>query len=198
MTLGSRAYGEGAYGEGAYGGSSLPGTAPVLTLKAILDFGSNVDDGRLVRVVALPWFEIMKMIQADPANVYQIEWRQWEEIIAGAYTRAGFDEVILTPPSGDGGRDVIATKWGIGSIRFFDQVKAYTPPHLVSAEEVRAMLGVITGRQNVSKGIITTTSQFAPRLMDDPAIATYIPHRLELKPCGVLLPWLAELSNGYK
>jgi restriction system protein len=168
---------------------------PGLTLKALLDFGGNTDHGLLVRAVAVPWFEIMKMLQQDPAGVYQIDWRKWEEIIAGAYARAGFDEVILTPRSGDGGKDVIATKKGVGSIRIFDQVRAYKPPHLVSADEVRAMLGVITGHQNVSKGVITTTSEFAPRISDDPAIAPFIPYRLELKPRGVLLPWLAELSE---
>lgn len=125
---------------------------PGLTLKAILEFGARVDDGRLVEAVAVPWFEIMKMIKRDPTSIYQIDPFAWEELIAGAYTRAGFDEVILTPRSGDKGRDVIATKHGIGSIRFFDQVKAYKPGHLVTAEEVRAMVGTITTAQNVSKG----------------------------------------------
>jgi len=47
----------------------------------------------------------------------------WEEIIAGAYKKAGFDEVTLTPRSGDLGRDVIAIKKGLGSVRVIDQVK---------------------------------------------------------------------------
>jgi restriction system protein len=168
---------------------------PALTLKALLDFGENNRHGQLIREVAVPWFEIMKMLQQDPAGVYQIDWRKWEEIIAGAYKRAGFDEVILTPRSGDGGKDIIATKKGVGSICIFDQVRAYTPPRLVSAEEVRAMLGVITGHLNVSKGIITTTSEFAPRVADDPGLAPFIPYRLELKPRDALLRWLAKLSG---
>jgi restriction system protein len=135
------------------------------------------------------------MLQEDPASAYQLGWEKWEEIIAGAYQREGFDEVILTPRSGDRGRDVIATKWGIGSIRFFDQVKAYSPGHLVTADEVRAMIGVINGAGNVSKGIVTTTSEFAPRVTDDAFIKPFIPYRLELKPRDNLLAWLAELST---
>ena len=104
--------------------------------------------------------------------------------------------MILTPRSGDKGRDVIATKRGIGSIRFFDQVKAYRPGHLVRAEEVRAMIGVIIGAGNVSKGIITTTSGFAPRVTEDAFIKPFMPYRLELKPRDDLLAWLAELSTG--
>ena len=169
---------------------------PAVTLKAVLDLGNATDEGLLVQAVALPWFEILRMFEEDPDGIYNIDSRTWEEIIAGAYTEAGFDEVILTPRSGDKGRDVIATKFGVGSVRFFDQVKAYSPGNLVTAEEVRAMLGVVTGAGNVSKGIITTTSDFAPRLREDEYIKRFLPYRLELKPRDELLRWLASLSGG--
>jgi len=56
------------------------------------------------------------------------------------------------------------------------------------------VLGVITGARNVSKGVITTTSTFAPRLHEDPFISPYIPYRLELRDRKTLLPWLEGLS----
>jgi restriction system protein len=169
---------------------------PELSIKALLEFKGKTSEGALVQAVAIPWFEILRILEKNPEAAYQIDSRAWEEIIAGAYDRAGFDEVILTPHSGDKGRDVVATKTGVGSIRIFDQVKAYKPGHVVTAEEVRAMLGVITGAQNVSKGVITTTSTFAPRLADDEYIKPYLPHRLELKPRDTLLPWLTELAKN--
>jgi restriction system protein len=175
--------------------SSANDQIPEFVLKVLLELGDRTSEGPLVRAVALPWFEIVDLIRRDPQGVYQIDPRAWEEIIAGAYWRARFDEVILTPRSSDKGRDVVATKHGIGSIRVFDQVKAYKPGHVVTAEEVRAMLGVITGAQNVSKGIITTTSTFAPRIMEDEYIRPFIPYRLELKLRDVLLPWLDELAQ---
>lgn len=168
---------------------------PAITLKAILNFGGRVDDGRLVEAVALPWFEIMKMIKADPSSIYSINPYAWEEIIAGAYSRAGFDEVVLTPRSGDNGRDVVATKNGIGSIRIFDQVKAYKPGHLVTAEEVRAMVGTITAAVNVSKGVVTTTSDFAPRILQVDYVRALVPYRLELKGRDTLLEWLDQVSD---
>jgi restriction system protein len=168
---------------------------PAVVLKALLSFGDRTSEGVLVRAVAEPWFRILELIQRDPEAIYRIEPRSWEEIIAGAYDEAGFDEVTLTPRSGDLGRDVIAIKRGVGSIRIFDQVKAYRPGHVVTAEEVRAMIGVITVDQNVSKGVITTTSEFAPKVRDDPSIKPLIPYRLELKPKDDLLPWLDELSK---
>lgn len=170
-------------------------TQPEITLKALITLGAADSEGRFVEAVAVPWFEILRLIQRDPGAAYRIDPRQWEEIIAGAYSQAGYDEVILTPRSGDKGRDVIATKFGVGSIRIFDQVKAYKPGHLVTADEVRAMLGVLTGADNVSKGVVTTTSCFAPRLADDPYIKKYIPYRLELKPRDTLFAWLQDLSK---
>jgi restriction system protein len=170
--------------------------APAITLKALLHFGNTTSEGQLVRAVALPWHKILKMVRQDPRAVYDMDPRGWEEIIAGAYVEAGFDEVILTPRSGDLGRDVIATKKGIGSIRLFDQVKAYSPGHLVTADEVRSMLGVITGAANVSKGVVTTTSDFAPRLRDDPYLKPFMPYRLELKAKDDLMDWLKRIETG--
>lgn len=164
-------------------------------MKSLLYFSDPTREGALVRAVGVPWFAVMERIRKDPASIYQIDPRTWEEIIAGAYERAGFDEVILTPRSGDKGRDVVATKHGVGSIRVFDQVKAYKDGHLVTADEVRAMLGVITGAQNVSKGVITTTSMFAPKVRTDEYIRPNIPFRLELKDRDDLLSWLDQLSN---
>jgi restriction system protein len=69
----------------------------------------------------------------------------WEEIVACAFDKAGFDEVILTPRSGDHGRDLIALKRGAGSIRIVGSVKAYKPGHLVSYDDVRALLGYASG-----------------------------------------------------
>jgi len=170
-----------------------PEALPALTLKAQLVFGDSTSEGRLVQAVALPWFQILKRIADDPDHIYQIDSRAWEEIIAGAYKQAEFDEVILTPRSGDHGRDVIALKHGVGAIRLFDQIKAYKPGHLVTAEEVMSLFGVVAGFPNVSKGVVTTTSAFAPRILDHPAIRDNVPFRLELKPREVLLPWLEDL-----
>src|SRR5687768_7983665 len=90
------------------GASGTP--PPELLLKALLTFGDRTKEGVLVTGVAIPWFEIIAMIRRDPHSIHQITPRKWEEIIAGAYERAGFDEVVLTPQSGDKGRDVVATK----------------------------------------------------------------------------------------
>jgi len=167
--------------------------SPSVLVQAVIIPGDKTAEGQLVEAVALPWFEIIELIARSPEAIYEIDWRKWEEIVAAAYKQQGFD-VTLTPRSNDKGRDVIATSKGLGSVRFFDQVKAYRPGHLVTAEEVRAMVGVLTLEPNVSKGLVTTTSSFAPGVLDDPDVARLMPYRLELKDRNSLLDWLASIA----
>jgi restriction system protein len=168
---------------------------PSLLLQAVIVPGDKTLEGQLVQAVALPWFEIIELVSRSPEAIYEIDWRKWEEIIAAAYKQQGF-EVTLTPRSNDKGRDIIATRSGLGSVRFFDQVKAYRPGHVVTAEEVRAMVGVLTLEPNVSKGLVTTTSTFAPGILQDPEIARLTPYRLELKAKDALLDWLVTVAKN--
>lgn len=169
---------------------------PSIVLQAVLEFGDRTKEGLLVRAVAVPWLAIIRLMQQDRKLIYELDPRKWEELVAGAWRQEGYD-VILTPRSGDGGKDVIvtATLPGVGRIRLFDQVKRYKPGHLVTADEVRSMLGVLEGGGNVSKGVITTTSDFAPGIAEDQGIQRFIPHRLELKPGEKLFAWLEALTN---
>lgn len=192
----------GAYILGFFQGVGLLGAGPLplealskasLSLKTII-VGDRTAEGRLVEAVAIPWFEVIAIIAKDPNAVFEIPPEKWEEIIAGAYKRAGFEKVVITPRSGDYGRDVIATKWGIGSVRVIDQVKAYGPGNLVTADDVRALAGVLHC-DGASKGFLTTTSDFAPGLARDPLIIPLIPSRLELINGAALLKRLKELAG---
>ena len=91
-----------------------------------------------------------------------------------------FDEVVLTPRSGDHGRDVIATKHGFCSIRCIESVKRYTPGKVVTAEDLRSLGFAMLADPKVNKGIVSTTWDFAPKIEDDPNIKSLLPHRLEL------------------
>jgi restriction system protein len=165
-----------------------------LLLQSLVIPEEKTSEGLLIRAVSIPWFGIIDWIKKDPGIVFQLSPEKWEEIIAGAYTQAGFDKVILTPRSRDFGRDVIAIKKGLGEVRIIDQVKAYKPGHLVTANDVRALMGVLQ-TDGASKGFLTTTSDFAPRIIDDPLIKPFIPQRLELINGENLMVRLQELAN---
>lgn len=170
------------------------GDRPGLLLKAVIQAGPRTTDGTLIQAVTEPWFEIIRWLDQDYNRAYQMEPRLWEEMIAGAYQRSGFDNVILTPRSGDLGRDIIAEKKGIGIIRVIDQVKAYGPNNLVTADDVRSLLGVLTA-DGSSKGFLTTTSRFAPKLATDRLLMPFFPARLELVDGKMLMIRLRTLSN---
>ena len=178
-----------------YGGEFrvAPLNATLVTSSLIIP-DRRVDEGILVKSTSTIWFEIARAFGNDWSRVRELSPTQWEEMVAGAYERAGY-EVILTPRSGDYGRDVIATSKGIGSIKILGSVKAYSPGHLVDAEACRSLMGVVTADQKASKGIITTTSDFAPKIQSDPSIAVFLPTRLELMNGAALQTWLAELSR---
>ena len=173
-----------------------PSAAQVsLLLQAAVEFGDKSLQGQIIVAVAPVWFEIAKMIEKDRSLMYQIAPRKWEELIAGWYEAYGFDEVILTPPSGDLGRDVIAVKRGVLSVRIIDQVKAYAPGRLVPANDVRALLGVLGSDRAATKGLVTTTSDFAPKIETDELISPYLPTRLELVNGTELVRRLSEAAS---
>jgi restriction system protein len=150
----------------------------------------RLDEGALVEAVYPAWLFLLSRLRSEPDLLHGLHWRIVEEIVAAAYDREGW-EVILTPRSGDLGRDIIATRRDIGAIRIFDQIKAFSADRRVSADDVRALNGILRG--NVSKGVITTTSDFAPGVRKE--FADLIPNRLELRNGQDLLAWLQKLSS---
>ncbi|MFO0863973.1 MAG: restriction endonuclease [Gemmataceae bacterium] len=171
---------------------------PAILLQSVVEKSEGTSEGQIVEAVSIPWFMIAKLIEKHPSVVYQIDPRKWEELIAGWYTAAGFDEVILTPRSSDFGRDVIAVKYGMLTVRVIDQVKAYKEDLLVPANDVRALLGVLQADQRATKGFVTTTSDFAPRIADDPFIAPFLPFRLELINGSKLIERIKQVADKRK
>lgn len=170
--------------------------SPEILLQATLvNTGELVKEGALLESVALPWFEINRAIQRDPNFLFQFigHPRKFEEFIAGAYELAGYD-VVLTSQSGDGGRDLIASKSGYGAIRFLEQLKAYKPGHLVTHDDVRAILGVLSSDPNASKCLITTTSDFQPNIRKSEQFKQHIPYKLELKNGTETIEWLKSIN----
>jgi restriction system protein len=192
MEMGAGSYSIGGQQPGVDDGSVAQ--PEILIPAGILNLGDKVTEGQLIAAVAVAWFDILAKLEENPQFLHQLGWREVEELIAGAYKREGWPEVILTPRSGDGGRDIIASRPGFGAIRIYDQVKAYSPGHVVTADEVRALFGVVARDPNVSKGIVTTTATFAPRVREE--WKAVMPYRLELKDGPALAAWLMGLKDA--
>ena len=163
-----------------------------LSFGAILRVKSHVPEGDVIELLDPLYQDLVERLVREPELVHQISPWRWEQLVAASYDRAGFDEVILTPRSGDLGRDVIAIKRGFGSVRILDQVKAYSPGHRVKAKEVRELVGVLLSDQNATKAMLTTTSEFAPGIWKEETIQQFVPFRLELFDKDRLLERLAS------
>lgn len=168
----------------------------ILIAAEVLSFRGITPDGQLVEAVTLPWFEIVDHLATDPAFFSKVHWRKVEEIIAGAFERDGWPEVVLTPRSADKGRDVIATRPGVGSVRIVGQVKHYGAGHTVTAEEVSA-IAFTRDLDKASKAMAMTTGRFAPGVLKDPRLQSHMPHQLELMDGPQLRAWLIRLRENH-
>ncbi|MGN6545280.1 MAG: restriction endonuclease [Aureliella sp.] len=172
--------------------------AEELLLGMLIEVERDVPEGTMVRMIAPAWLEVVRLIQANPRILESMEPRKFEELVAGAYKRAGFESVILTPRSGDHGVDVIAERHGIGKVRIVDQAKRYKPGTIVTADDVRALGFVALADGKSTKGIITTTSSFAPKLALDRYLGPKLKSgRIELIDGTALLDRLVRLMHGY-
>jgi restriction system protein len=168
-------------------------TRPNVTLSGIIIPEKKVHEGVLISSVSFAWVEIAEMLKGDWSRAHEVSPSKWEEVVAGAYKRAGYDEVTLTPRSADHGRDLIAVKKGMGTIKILGSVKAYKPGLLVKKEQVHALVGVVSLDPTATKGILTTTSDFAPRILEDKYLAQAIPDKIELMNGEKLRLWLGDL-----
>lgn len=175
----------------------FPANSPELLIQlSYVEIGGKTSEGEIISACDLPWRIIARLLKDGDEYIRLLanSPRKLEELIAAAYAKDGF-EVVLTPRSGDGGKDIIATKKGHFQLRFIDQVKAYSPGTLVTHDDVRAMIGVLTVDQGASKGIITTTSRFQPQVKTSPEFAQFMPTRLQLRERSDLIDLFANLGT---
>jgi restriction system protein len=153
-----------------------------------------------VQIIYSPIQAVIAKAISDPEFLYHFSkhHREFEIFVADCYKIAGWTEVELTPQRSDGGRDVIATRHDVGTIRILEQTKAYAPRTQVTHDDVRAMIGVLSIDRSASKGIITTTSDFQPTVLGSPEFAPYMSSRLELRNGAMLREWLETLAPQSK
>lgn len=145
---------------------------------------------KLRRVEFLPLVELDRIVR-DPELMRRFSGRKFEEFVAMLIEELGFEDVVLTPRSGDQGRDVLAVKKVHGiKILFAFECKRYSEP--VGPEIARALLGTIVhGATRANKGVLVTTSRFTPAtrkfILTEPS--------LDGRDYDGLLEWLHEYAS---
>lgn len=103
---------------------------------------------------------VIDAIAANPELVRGLDPRDFEKLIADLLATLEFENIILTPCSHDGGRDVIATKFISGiPLLFSFECKRYDAK--IGVEIMRGLLGSVAhGHTKANKGVLVTTSTF--------------------------------------
>lgn len=96
-------------------------------------------------------------LQDAPESVDEMTGVQFEEYVAGRLREAGWQEVTLTPATGDHGVDIVAVR---GQERYAIQCKRYR-----SAVDTKAVQEVYAGKgvYDADRAVVVTNSTFTPK-----------------------------------
>lgn len=149
---------------------------------------------RLVLAEQLP-FRVLQAVLSDPRHLHQLTPRQFEEFVAEIVDGLDFKDVVLTPRSGDGGRDVIASKLVHGiPLTFFFECKKYAEGNKVQLDTLRALLGTVAHHgSDANIGVLVTTSTFTKGCRE--LIASEC--RLDGKDYQGLVGWIDDYQRPY-
>lgn len=146
----------------------------------------------LKRVEFVP-LRLLDQILRLPELMRNLSALEFERFVATLIDKLGFEDVVITPRSGDQGRDILAVKRVLGiPVLFAFECKRYGPDKPVGVELLRALLGTIShGPTKANKGILVTTSRFTSGarkyLLTEPS--------LDGKDFNGIVEWLGEYGK---
>jgi hypothetical protein len=107
--------------------------------------------------------ELCRLIAKDKRALWQIEWRLLEQVIATALEGLGFD-VVITPPSKDGGKDVVACCLIRGlRLTYYIEIKHWRSGKRVG-EEILSHFVEVNLTDGTTGGLLLSTSGFVPKI----------------------------------
>lgn len=115
-----------------------------------------------LRRVRFEPFTLLERVRHHPGMMREMTPREFERLTAELLEDLGYEDVLLTPRSRDGGCDVIATRrlGGFSTVYAFE-CKRYDPDRPVGVLYARALLGTITHPTSRAEyGVLVTTSRF--------------------------------------
>jgi hypothetical protein len=138
------------------------------------------------------WDTLIAQLAAHPGDLHCLHPRRFEELVAELLARQGL-EARLTPPSRDGGRDVIARQRSpLGHHLYYVECKRYAPDRPVGVGLVRALYGVVEA-DRATAGLLVTTSHFTRGALQ---FTDQLRNRLALKDYEALCFWLSRHPHG--
>ncbi|GMQ79373.1 MAG: hypothetical protein BMS9Abin02_1958 [Anaerolineae bacterium] len=150
---------------------------------------------RIARVDYLP-YKIMDAIAVNPDLMHDLSPREFEKLIADLIGNLGFNDIILTPRSGDGGRDVLATQHIHGiPVMFVFECKRYAKNNKVGPGLLRTLLGTVSHEGTKANiGVLVTTSTFTRGGRD----FILSESNVDGKDFGDIVKWIEEAGRNQK
>lgn len=138
--------------------------------------------------------QLILEISKTPSLLYQINPRQFEELIAHIFSQWGFN-VELTKRTRDGGRDIIAIKseHGIKS-KSIIECKRYAANRPVSVGLVRALYGVHV-QEGANKSVLATTSRFTQAAHSFAKTMNTTEWAMDLKDFNDIYQWIKSTAT---
>jgi restriction system protein len=120
----------------------------------------------IIERVKLVSEELIRVVAVRPELLFELKPREFEEFAATLFQKQGF-EVTLTQQSRDGRKDLyLAQSNRLGSFRYAVECKRYAPDNPVRVGVVRSLYGVVS-RENLTAGIVLTTSHFTKDAIEE-------------------------------
>lgn len=146
-----------------------------------------------VRILIVDRFRpIILALSEDPAGLYQLPDRDFEELTGDLFAREGFD-VEITQRTRDGGRDILITDHHtFGEHLYVVECKRNGPQNPVGVDIVRKLRGVQVENEAVG-AMIVTTSRFTGPAKD--VAAKEKPRKIVLRDFGLVAEWITRIAQ---
>jgi hypothetical protein len=141
---------------------------------------------RVISVSTEFWDRMIHRLRRNPKELYSLNPRRFEELIAELLSRNGLD-VHLTPTSKDGGFDIMAClSTPMGRLLYLVECKRWARERPIGVQIVNALYGVVESKK-ATAGMIVTTSTFTRGALGAQKATE---HRLTLKEYEDIVDWL--------
>lgn len=171
---------------------NLTSISDVTANKCIIDpLGNPISDITYIRIDVSEvndW--MLNELSKNPADLYQLSSRRFEELIAEIFMRKGYD-VELTPATRDGGKDIyVARKDDFGSFLYLVECKKNNPNNKVGVKVIRDLYGVLS-KEKATYGIVVTTSDFTKPAQE---FQQDLKFQMSLKNFDSIKKWLCDVT----
>jgi restriction system protein len=130
---------------------------------------------------------LIQRLQREPEGLYELDSRKFEELVADLMEDMGY-EVELTPPSKDGGKDILARlDTPHGKLLCLVEAKRYSRSNPVEVSLVRQLYGTLHDH-GATSAMLVTTSRFTRGAK---ALQERHQYQLALKDYGHVVDWIS-------